>query len=39
MSRKRMSPGRDKKVFRRTAIGTKAINQVSKCQPRGGIRL
>lgn len=37
--RKKMSPGRDKKVFRRTAIGKKALNTVSKMQARGGTRL
>ena len=37
--RKKMTPGKDKSVFRRTAIGKKAINKVSKLQARGGTRL
>lgn len=36
--RKRMSPGKDKKVFRRTAVKSKKINIEPKIY-RGGIRL
>uniref|UniRef100_A0AAU8B6P5 DNA binding protein n=1 Tax=Dulem virus 115 TaxID=3145592 RepID=A0AAU8B6P5_9VIRU len=38
MSRKKMSRGRDRKVFRRTAIKSKKINIDPKVY-RGGIRL
>lgn len=37
--RKHMKPAKDKAVFRRTAIGKKALNTVSKMQARGGTRL
>ena len=38
MSRQRMKSGKDKKVFRRTAVKTKKIN-VNPLPYRGGIRL
>lgn len=38
MARKKMSPGKDKKVFRRTASKSKKIN-INPTIMRGGIRL
>ena len=38
MARKRMSPGKDNRVFRRTAVKSKKIN-VNPTIYRGGIRL
>ena len=38
MSRQKMKSGKDKKVFRRTAVKTKKIN-VNPLPYRGGIRL
>lgn len=39
MSRQTMSQGKDKKVFRNTAVNTKKINLSSGQVYRGGIRL
>lgn len=39
MYRKVLKKGTDKKVFRRTAVRTKAVNVNPGVTPRGGIRL